>query len=203
MSKVTMFQSTVLNAFVSAETGYVHFASEAAADVAINAVCLANGATVQDRDAYWSNDFPRVRWIRLYGGHVATVKIFRSSYDRTNRYFYVMVEVVLPQEAAAARRLQRHNARNNNERYMKARARVMNVLSSGGTVQYRQGQEYGTFNVPGDLTLVAALRTLIALGVPEGEARSRLEAEQGCEFQLYEPRQWGRPGSLEWEMTAG
>jgi hypothetical protein len=180
------------------------FESSYAAEEVVASAVAPFGGTVKSTDAWWSTDFPKHLDVSMDGAILAHVTIHRTWFDYAmRRYCYLHIETISRSFAECERLAEKGLRRLAQARYMAERAAVMTALEMGGEVEYITGQEYGTFRLP-EGNPVSARRTLMAMGYSDAKARQMLEAvwNDGSFSLNANDRINGRPGSLDWEMTA-
>jgi hypothetical protein len=131
---------------------------------------------------------------------VARLCLYRSSRDN-DMPFYWRGDLIPADEAVANRNRDRWNRNFGHKKYLAARRRLAAALNRGEVVWFENGQKWGKFIFDGH-TVAAKSLLMNCLGMGEEEAESRLNiAATSGQFSIT-TMQTGRPGSLDWEMTA-
>jgi len=116
----------------------------------------------------------------------------------------IEIREISAQYWAEYRRSRRASFRRQHESYMAARKVARRILSTGGSLMFVDGQKGGYVSCCGQR--VAARSLLASLGKNEKEVRQLLDETSGevgyGPLSLFDTSQSGRPGSIEWEMTA-
>ena len=207
MKKIAKLHAALVNAVKTNKGQYAlcaKFQVFGVAEAAMWAAVTDFGGEVIGTNSYLDAGAPYTYIVKCDGAIVAKATIYRSDWssDRPT-YYYVGLELINRATADRRRAEEKASNRAKNAQYMSDRAAVITALEMGGMVEYTTGQEYGIFRLP-EGNPVSARRTLMAMGYSDAKARQMLEAAWNDSlFSINaNDRISGRPGSLEWEMTA-
>jgi len=151
--------------------------------------------------------------ILLRGQKVGYVRVRETHEYREEREVFVSFTELSPREWRERKASQRAAARRHQEAYDASREVVAAALAAGQSVRVQDGQKGGVFVIGDHRVAAVRLLTSAYFGFSEEEANRRLgeawykgsDSWGGFTFTLNPElahRQFGRPTSIEWEMTA-